>query len=207
MTAMRSRGQSRDRRRRRCRSPRAARAAAAGSTRSGRAGAPAPRPRMRRALVDCGDERKPCRYSRCVTGRRRSRRLAPSRAARRAAPGPSSLACTPPKPPLLMHSTWSPGRAAATMRATSSSMCRRRRRARRAAQRLGRVPAEAAAVAERQVGLLERPGQLRLHRAELHRVRARLEDGEDACARRPCGAGRRAWCASPSGGARSRRRR
>ena len=33
----------------------------------------------------------------------------------------SSLRCTPPNAPLLMHSTWSPGRAAATTRRTSSS--------------------------------------------------------------------------------------
>src|SRR5450432_2974414 len=60
--------------------------------------------------------------------RRRAQRSF-AHAAARAAPGPCvapsadrSFACTPPKLPLLMHSTWSPGRAAATMRATSSSM-------------------------------------------------------------------------------------
>ena len=118
--------------------------------------------------------------------RRRHGRRGVTRAARgvagRAASASSSLSWTPPKPPLLMHSTWSPGRAAATMRATSSSIVGGDDRAcaPSGASACGGVPAEAAAVAEREVGLLERPRQLRLHRAELHRVRARLEHGEDA---------------------------
>ena len=47
-------------------------------------------------------------------------------------------------------------------------------------QRLARVPAQPAGMAERQVGLLQAPGQLRLHRAQLHGVAARLEHRQDA---------------------------
>src|ERR1019366_10390311 len=43
-------------------------------------------------------------------------------AGRDAASAASSFAWTPPKLPLLMHSTWSPGRAAAMICATSSSI-------------------------------------------------------------------------------------
>ena len=41
---------------------------------------------------------------------------------RLAASASSSLLCTPPNPPLLMHRMWSPGRALATNLATSASM-------------------------------------------------------------------------------------
>ena len=99
----------------------------------------------------------------------------------------SSFSWMPPKPPLLMHRTWSPEPRRGDDAADQLGDRRRDDGARaHRRERLRRVPAQAAGVAERQVGLLERPRQLRLHRAELHRVRARLEDGEDARARRPC---------------------
>ena len=108
--------------------------------------------------------------------------------------------------PLLMHSTWSPGCAADATRATSASTLSQTT----ACSPIGAstcrwVPGQAAGVAEREVGFFQRPGQLRLHRAELHRVRAWLEDRQDALVADPCAAGRRSSCASPSGGGRSRR--
>ena len=47
-------------------------------------------------------------------------------------------------------------------------------------QRLRSVPVQAGGVAKGQIGRFQRPGQLRLHRAELHRVAARLEHRKNA---------------------------
>ena len=47
-------------------------------------------------------------------------------------------------------------------------------------QHLGRIPVQATGMAERQIGLLQAPGQLGFHRAQLHGVAARLEHGQDA---------------------------
>ena len=47
-------------------------------------------------------------------------------------------------------------------------------------QRVLRAPAVVALQAEAQVGFFQRPGQLRLHRAQLHGVGARLEHRQDA---------------------------
>ncbi len=87
----------------------------------------------------------------------------------------------PPKPPLLMTSTWSPSRASATMAATSAS-----RFSNTAA--LSPIGASASAasqprfggVAEHLVGASQAARQLGLHGAELHGVRARLQHREDA---------------------------
>ena len=93
----------------------------------------------------------------------------------------SSLACTPPKPPLLMHSTWSPGCAArATARTRASMSVGDDRLAAHRRQRGRRVPAQVSGVAEGQVGFFQCPRQQRRHVAALHRVRARLEDRQDA---------------------------
>ena len=68
-------------------------------------------------------------------------------------------------------------------------------------QRLGRVPAQAAAVAKRQVGLLQRPGQLAFHAAQLHGVAARFEHSEDAAAGRPLGCSGQLAAQAVDGGA------
>ena len=100
----------------------------------------------------------------------------------RAAP-PAASSWMPPKPPLLMQTMWSPGRAAASTCATSASMVRRpAARAPIGASAARGVPVQAAAVAEREVGRFQAPGQLRRHGAQLHGVAARLEHRQDALA-------------------------
>ena len=86
------------------------------------------------------------------------------------------------------------------------SLVDRRARAERR-QRVRRVPAQVRARSRT-------PGRRRrgcsasaiLHRAQLHRVRARLEHRDDARRRPRAGAGPRSWSRTRSGGARSRRR-
>ena len=136
-----------------------------------------------RALNDCGDERKPCRYRMwLVTASGR-------RSQRRACSAASSLPWMPPKPPLLMHQHMvaRARRAHDVLDQLVDAVGHHRLRAHRR-QRRGGVPAVVALQAERQVGLFQRPRQLGLHRAELHGVGARLEHRQDALRRR---AGRR----------------
>ena len=97
----------------------------------------------------------------------------------------SSFWCTPPKPPLLITSTWSPGRAAATTdftsRCRSSNACALSPSGASASVRFQPSASRpVGAPSEHEIGVSQARRQLRLHHAELHRVRARLEHREDA---------------------------
>jgi hypothetical protein len=136
--------------------------------------------------------------------------------AARAESAASSLSWMPPKLPLLMHTTWSPGCGHhAPRRRPARRPCRPPRRSdpRAPRRRVHSIRSRPAGRRSRSARF-QRPGQLGLHRAQLHGVRTRLEHGQDARlgladrgTGRVCGASLPAWRASPSGGAQSRRTR
>ena len=91
----------------------------------------------------------------------------------------------PPNDPLLMQRMWSPGPC--RLRNLQDQFvdgaghpCLGAHRG----QHFDCIPAEAAGVAKGEVGLLQGPGQLALHAAQLHGVAARLEHRQDPAPRR-----------------------
>ena len=95
----------------------------------------------------------------------------------------------PPKPPLLITSTWSPARASAAIGVDQRVEVVEHGApfAPSGASAPAGVPAEVAPRSRtRGRRAREAAGQRVLHHAQLHRVRARLEHREDARAARPC---------------------
>ena len=191
-------------------SPRAATPAAAGTTRSARAGAPRPRRRTSAPWSTAATSESRAGRAGALTGVGRcdGASCRSCRGAAGRASASSSFSWMPPKPPLLMHRMWSPG--ARRGDDAADELGDRRRDDRLRAHRL-RAPATASQPRppewqNDEVGLFERPRQLRLHRRRASSCSSAARRRRGCAARRPCGAGPRSSCASRSGGARSRRR-
>jgi hypothetical protein len=119
----------------------------------------------------------------------------------------SSLAWMPPKPPLLMQTIWSPGCARLRIMVTRVGRSLLLRALRPWGQGAGGIPVQSGGVAEDQIGLFQRPGQL----AFMVPSFMVLLRGSNTARMRGSGpgfgAGLPAWCGWPWGGGQSRRRR